>query len=83
MDFENINNAAINGSSAEEITVELVTIGGVQKHSIEEGMTVADFKAKYGLDGMNIVDEDGDVLKNTDTLESDCQLFVSTPKKNG
>lgn len=84
--FDEINNA-LNSEEAEEkemVSVELVTLSGIQNYEVEEGTTVKDFKAAHGLSSdVKIVDEDGDVLRADDTIDDDISLFISTPKKNG
>jgi hypothetical protein len=86
MDYSNINNAL----NAPEVPaapatakVSIVSLGGVNEYEITAGMTVGDFKSRYGLDGTKVVDQAGNTLENTAILSSDVQLFVSTPKKNG
>lgn len=79
--FRNIQDELENETST--VNVEVITLGGVETHEIEEGMTVADFKQAYGFNGMKLVDNDGDVMNNNDVIENDMQLFVSAPKKNG
>lgn len=85
VDFSNINESLNREETneRENLTVEIITLSGVQKYEVKEGTTVEDFKNEHNLTDVKIVDEDGDVLDDDDTLEEDCQLFVSTPKKNG
>lgn len=66
-----------------EVEIELVTIGGRDRLTVEEGQTVKDFKQTNGLNGTRIIDQNGSVLRDTDTIKEGMQLFVSTPKKNG
>lgn len=68
---------------ANDITVELVTLSGRQKIEAEEGQTVKEFKEANGLNGTRIIDQNGAVLRDVDTISEGMQLFVSTPKKNG
>lgn len=85
VDFNDIQNQ-LNNDSVEEkdtVTVELITLSGVQNLEVEEGMTIKEFKETNNLDGMKIVNEDGDVMNNNDTIDFDSQFFISAPKKNG
>lgn len=82
VDFRNIQDNLENDSVG-TVNVEVITLGGVENHEIQEGMTVAQFKEQYGFNGMKLVDNDGDVMNNNDVIEGDIQLFVSAPKKNG
>lgn len=66
-----------------EVTVELITLSGVEKVTATEGMTVREFKETNGLVGKKIIDEDSNLLRDTDTIEDGMQLYVSTPKQNG
>lgn len=66
-----------------EIEVELITLSGVQAVKATEGMTVKEFKKANNLVGTKIIDDDSNLLRDTDTIEEGMQLYVSTPKKNG
>lgn len=66
-----------------EIEIEVVTLSGAEKKKTLEGTTVADFKRANGLVGTTIIDEDSEVLRDDDVLQTDMQVFISTPKKNG
>lgn len=66
-----------------EIEVELITLSGVQSVKATEGMTVRAFKEANNLVGTKIIDDDSNLLRDTDTIEEGMQLYVSTPKKNG
>lgn len=81
-DFESINNS-LNSTEPSTVKVALVTLSGVQTKEVEAGISVATFKARYGLEGKKIVDEDGDTLQANDVITGDTQLFISTPKQNG
>ena len=85
VDFNRVNDALENGveDEADEITVELITLSGVQTYAIEAGTSVQNFKDAHGLNDMKIVNEDGDVMRNSDVFEEDGKYFTSTPKKNG
>lgn len=74
-DFSSLNETTIE--------VEVVTLSGVSKVEATEGMTVKEFKEANGLVGKKIIDEDSNLLRDTDTIESGMQLYVSTPKQNG
>ena len=67
----------------DEIEVELITLSGVQAVKATEGMTVKEFKEANNLVGTKIIDDDSNLLRDTDTIEEGMQLYVSTPKKNG
>lgn len=66
-----------------EIEVELIALSGVQAVKATEGMTVKEFKKAYNLVGTKIIDDDSNLLRDTDTIEEGMQLYISTPKKNG
>lgn len=72
---------ALNESA--EIQVELVTLAGVEKITATEGMTVKEFKEANNLVGTKMIDDNSDVLRDSDTLTEGMQIYVSTPKKNG
>ena len=71
------------GFNQNEIEVEVVTLSGVSTVKATEGMTVKEFKEANGLVGKKIIDDDSNLLRDTDTIEEGMQLYVSTPKKNG
>lgn len=80
----NAVNSALNSTTAPAVAkVSIVSLGGVNDYEINAGTTVRDLKTRYGLTDMKIVTGDGTVLSDTDTISSDVQLYVSTPKKNG
>lgn len=66
-----------------EIRVELVTLAGVEKITATEGMTVKEFKEANNLVGTKMIDDNSDVLRDSDTITEGMQIYVSTPKKNG
>lgn len=72
---------ALNESA--EIQVELVTLAGVEKITATEGMTVKEFKEANNLVGTKMIDDNSDVLRDSDIIEEGMQIYVSTPKKNG
>jgi LysM repeat protein len=72
---------ALNESA--EIQVELVTLAGVEKITAKEGMTVKEFKEANNLVGTKMIDDNSDVLRDSDIIEEGMQIYVSTPKKNG
>lgn len=72
-----------NAFNQNEIEVEVVTLSGVSTVKATEGMTVKKFKEANGLVGKKIIDDDSNLLRDTDTIEEGMQLYVSTPKKNG
>lgn len=74
---------ALNEPEVVEFEVELVTLAGVKKVSVKEGMTVKQFKETNDLVGTKMIDEDSNVLRDSDTLEEGMQIYISTPKKNG
>jgi len=81
-DFDAINDE-LNRTEPAKVEISIVTLGGIQKQEVTEGMTIAQLKSRFGLEGTKIVDEDGNALDNNYALEDDMELFVSTPKKNG
>lgn len=66
-----------------DVKVEVITLSGSKEYQVTENTTVRDFKRDNNLQGAVIVDADGDVLRDTDTITEDIQVFVSAPKKNG
>lgn len=74
---------AFNENERQEIEIEVVTLAGAVKKTALAGMTVGEFKRKNGLEGTTIIDEDSDVLNDSDTLNYNMQVYISTPKKNG
>lgn len=74
---------ALNEPEVREFEVELVTLAGVTKKTVKEGMTVKQFKEANDLVGTKMIDEDSNVLRDSDELSEDMQIYVSTPKKNG
>ena len=85
MDINAVNNALNNNTTAAPSTakVSIVSLGGVNDYEITTGTSVRELKTKYGLTDMKIVTGDGAVLSDNDTISSDVQLYVSTPKRNG
>lgn len=84
--FNEINEALNNETTEakDTVTVELVTLSGLQTYEVVEGTTIKQFKETHGLSNdVKIVSEDGDVLRCNDVIEEDMSLFISTPKKNG
>lgn len=69
--------------NSNEVEVELITLSGVETVKATEGMTVGEFKQANNLVGKKIIDDDSNLLRDTDTIEEGMQLYVSTPKKNG
>ena len=65
------------------IQVEVVTLSGTNTYDVEEGTTVGAFKTAHGLSGYKAISGDNVVLKDSDVLEDDIQLIISSPKKNG
>lgn len=66
-----------------DVKVEVITLSGSKEYQVTENTTVKEFKRLNNLQGVVIVDADGDVLRDTDTITEDIQVFVSAPKKNG
>lgn len=83
--FEDIANTLENGAEAtpENVEISLVTLAGVRNYTVVEGTTVAEFKRANDLAGSKLSDEDGNLLRDTDILEEDMEIFVSAAKKNG
>ena len=75
MDFDALNQ--------NEVTVEIVTLAGIEKVTAEEGMSIKEFKEKNSLVGTKLIDENSEVLRDSDTVREGMQIFLSTPKKNG
>lgn len=72
-----------NALNSDEVEVQLVTISGVETLTVDEGMTIKEFKEQNGLNGTRIIDENSTPLRDSDVVREGMQLFVSTPKKNG
>ena len=85
MDINAVNNALNNNTTATPSTakVSIISLGGVNDYEITTGTSVRELKTRYGLTDMKIVTGDGTVLSDNDTISSDVQLYVSTPKRNG
>ena len=85
MDINAVNNALNNNTTAAPsiAKVSIVSLGGVNDYKITAGTSVRELKTRYGLTDMKIVTGDGAVLSDNDTISSDVQLYVSTPKRNG
>ena len=65
------------------INVELVKLGQVDNIQVPSGITVSEFKYMNGLSNyIKILDSNGNLLKNEDTIMENCTLFMSAPKKN-
>lgn len=71
-------------SEPEKITVELITLSDIPtKLEVADGMTVGEFKRINGLTGTKLINEESEVLRDSDVLNDGEQLYVATPKKNG
>lgn len=70
-------------NSKSTVQVEVVTLSGTNTYDVEEGTTVGAFKEAHGLNGYKVISGDNELLKDSDVLEDDVQLIVSSPKKNG
>ena len=65
------------------INVELVKLGQVDNIQVPSGITVSEFKSMNGLSNyIKILDSNGNLLNNEDTIMENCTLFMSAPKKN-
>ena len=78
--FDAINDAM---NQQEEIEVKIIRLGGVDTKKVTPNMTVTNFKERFGLEGKKLVDGDGNILNNNDTLTDGIEVYVSTPKENG
>ena len=68
----------------EKCSVKIVTLGIPPKAiEINEGTTVGDLKAKLGQSGVKFVDEYGNTLRDSDTVDEDCTFYTATAKQNG
>ena len=76
-DFDALN------ETENEFEVKLVTLAGIKDVTVKEGMTVRQFKEANDLVGTKMIDEESNVLRDSDTIEEGMQIYVSTPKKNG
>lgn len=75
MDFDALNQ--------NDVTVEIVTLAGIEKVTATEGMSIKEFKEKNNLVGTKLIDENSNVLRDSDEVREGMQVFLSTPKKNG
>ena len=86
MDFENVSNSLNQEQGQpvpENVKVTVVSLAGTNSTTIAAGTTVGEFKALNGLAGKKMVNEAGEVLSDSSILDSNIQVFVSTPKQNG
>lgn len=77
MDFEELF------TPDEKLEVEIVTLSGVTKIEVTDGMTIADFKTQNNLNGYKVMDENNRILRDSDTINKSQQFFVTRPKQNG
>lgn len=70
-------------SEPEKITVELITLSDIPaKLEVDKGMTVGEFKRINGLTKTKLINEESEVLRDSDVLVDGEQIYVATPKKN-
>lgn len=69
----------------EVVTVELISLAGIQEVEVTAGQTVAEFKTANGLSSTDkVVDEETNIiLPNNFVIEEDMSLVVSASKQNG
>lgn len=79
-DFDNMQESTV---EPEMVTVKLATLGNVDTLEVEAGITVAEFKENNDLDGRKLVSRTRGVLADTDVIQEDEVIFVSTAKENG
>ena len=82
MDLNRINEE-INRQPEAEITV--ASLSGIEKYTVEEGTTVADFREANEISNATklITADTQRTLKNTDVLTAGMQIVMTTSKKNG
>ena len=80
-DFDNMQETTV--VEPEMVTVKLATLGNVDTLEVEAGITVAEFKENNDLDGRKLVSRTRGVLADTDVIQEDEVIFVSTAKENG
>ena len=80
-DFDNMQETT--AVEPEVVTIKLATLGNVDTLEVEAGITVAEFKENNDLDGRKLVSRTRGVLADTDVIQEDEVIFVSTAKENG
>lgn len=83
-DFEDFDNMdAVEQEVVETVTIKLGKLEGMETLEVESGMTVGEFKDSYSLSGKKLVSRTRGVLSDSDYLDEDEIIFVSTSKENG
>lgn len=79
-------NAVLEALDSEETStcsVNLISFASNDTVSVNEGTTVSELKEKFNLSSsVKLVDNEGNILSNSDTITTDCVLFASKPKEN-
>ena len=77
-DFDKLDEVEVN-----EFEINLITLAGRKKVTVKEGLTVKEFKEQNDLVGCKLIDEDSNILRDSDEIEEGAQIYVSKPKENG
>ena len=80
-DFDKLDEVEV--EETREFEINLITLAGRKKVTVTEGMTVKEFKKANDLVGTKMIDEDSNVLRDSDEIEEGTQIYVTRPKENG
>ena len=80
-DFDKLDEVEV--EETREFEINLITLAGRKKVTVTEGMTVKEFKEANDLVGTKMIDEDSNVLRDSDEIEEGTQIYVTRPKENG
>lgn len=81
-DFNAINEN-LNATTPATVSVNLVTLGGVNQLTVSYGQTIADFKRANSLGDAKVANGNGEILSDSAIITEDTELYISTPKRNG
>ena len=82
INFDAVSNA-LESANASTCSVNLISFASNETVEVVEGITVSDLKEKFNLSSsVKLVDNEGNILSNSDTITEDCVLFASKPKEN-
>jgi hypothetical protein len=81
-DFNAINEN-LNSTTPATVSVNLVTLGGVNQLTVSYGQTIAEFKRANALGDAKVANGNGEILSDSAIITEDTELYISTPKRNG
>jgi len=81
-DFNAINEN-LNATTPATVSVNLVTLGGVNQLTVAYGQTIAEFKRANSLGDAKVANSNGEILSDSAIITEDTELYISTPKRNG